>query len=259
MRALTTFSLLGTFALPLSAQMPWTSNLPSQGLALDFLRPKFDGGATSLTSGAVFLSGRVAMGTNATFKFELPYARAAGSGFSSSTIGNPYVAAELGTARNTSFELGVRLPLTSESEFAQIMGLYSDALRTEAFFPNVLTAVARVRYHGADPSGLTFDVGGGPSAWIPTKGGGDPEVVLHQHISGGFRGPNAWFSLGFGGLLILTEEGSLGERTIYQIGASAGLSQGQVRPALHLIIPLDSEINSDVDMVLGLGVAIALR
>lgn len=258
MRTLTTFTLLSTLAVPLSAQMPWTSSLPRQGLALDFLRPKFDGGGTSLTSGAAFLSGRFAIGTNSAFKFELPYARLAGDGFSSSTIGNPYIGAELGTTSHTSVELGARIPLTSESEFAQVMGLYSDALRTEAFFPNVFTAVAHVRYHRTDPNGLTLDLGGGPSAWIPTKGGGDPEVVLHQYISGGYRGTNAWLSLGFGGLLILTEQGSLGERTIYQIGASAGLTQGQVRPALHLILPLDSEITSDVNMVLGLGVAVSL-
>src|ERR1700741_5025360 len=104
MRTLTTFMLLATLALPLPAQMPWTSNLPSQGLALDFLRPKFSGGGTSLTTGAVFLSGRIPMGTNAAFKFELPYARFAQSGFSSSTIGDPYIGAELGTTRNTSFE-----------------------------------------------------------------------------------------------------------------------------------------------------------
>ncbi len=259
MRALTTFTLLGTLALPLQAQMPWTANLPSQGLALDFLRPKFGGGVTSLTSGAVFLSGRFAVGTNAAFKFELPYARAAGDAFSSSTIGDPYIGAEFGTARNTSFELGVRVPLTSESESAQIMGLYSDVLRAEAFLPNVLSVVTRVRFHRDYPTGLTVDLGGGPSVWAPTKGGGDPEVVLHQHVSGGYRGPKAWISFGFGGLLILTEEGNFAERTIYQIGVSAGLSQGQVRPALHLILPLDSQINSNVDMVLGLGVAIALR
>jgi len=258
MRALTTFTLLGTLALPLQAQMPWTSNLPSQGLALDFLRPKFGAGPTALTSGALFLSGRFAMGTNSAFKFELPYARAAQSGFSSSTIGDPYIGAEFGTARNTSFEFGVRVPLTSESEVAQFMGFFSDVLRTEAFFPNVLSAVARVRFHRDYPTGLTLDLGGGPSAWIHTKGGGDPVLVLHQHISGGYRGPKAWISFGFGGRLRLTGQGSFAERTIYQIGASAGLTQGQVRPALHLILPLDSRARSFVDVVLGLGVAVAL-
>lgn len=259
MRALTTFTLLGTLALPVQAQMPWTANLPSQGLALDFLRPKFGAGATALTSGALFLSGRFAVGTNAAFKFELPYARFAQSGFSSSTIGNPYIGAEFGTARSTSFELGVRVPLTSESEVAQIMGLYSDVLRAEAFFPNVLSVMARVRFHRDYPTGLTLDAGGGPSVWAPTKGGGDPEVVLHQHVSGGYRGAKAWLSFGLGGLLIITEDGDFAERTIYQVGMSAGLSQGQVRPALHLILPLESDINANVDMVLGLGVAIALR
>jgi hypothetical protein len=237
--------------------MPWTANLPTRGVSLDFLRPKFDGGGTSLTSGAAFLSARFPIGS-AAIRFELPYARVAGPGFSSSTIGNPYVGLETGAASNLHFEAGIRIPATSETEEAGIMGVFTDITRLEAFLPDVLTIAGRIRYHRTDTDGLTLDAGGGPSIWAPTQGGADTEVLLHQHVSAGYRGANAWMTFGFGGVLILTEDLSLADRTIYQLGASAGLSRGQVRPALHVIIPLDDEIKNDVDMVIGLGVAIVL-
>jgi hypothetical protein len=241
------------------AQMPWTASLPTHGLSLDFLRPKFDGGQTSLTSAAAFLSGRFPAG-GVSIKFELPYARLSNSGSSSATFGNPYVGVETGRpSDHIIFEGGFRFPATSEIEFASIMGFYSDVTRFEAFLPDVLTFAGRVRYRRADPSGLTVDAGLGPSIWVPIQSGsGDTEVVLHHHFSAGYRGPTAWMAFGVGGLLIATEEGSLAERTIYQLGASAGLSRGKVRPALHLIIPLDEDIKTDVDMVIGLGVALAL-
>lgn len=256
MRIPATLSLLSTLAVTLAAQEPWASNLPAQGFAVDFLRPKFDGGQTSLTSGVVFLSGRFAFGHDAV-KFELPYARLSVGGASSSTIGNPYLGFETGAGKDVRFEAGFRIPLTSESEEAGIMGLYSDVTRLEATLPHILSVVTRVRYHREDAAGMMFEVGGGPTGWIPTEGG-DAEVVLNHYISGGYRGPKAWLSLGLGGVLILTEDLSFADRTIYQLGASAGLSQGRVRPALHVVFPLDSEIKSDVNMIIGLGVSVAV-
>jgi hypothetical protein len=64
---------------------------------------------------------------------------------------------------------------------------------------------------------------------------------------------------GLGAVLSLTADGDFGERSFYQLGASVGLTQGQVRPALHVILPLDDAITSDVDFVIGLGVAITIK
>src|SRR6266581_1683344 len=43
MRFLTVFTFLGSAGLPLTAQEPWTANVPRRGFALDFLRPAFRG------------------------------------------------------------------------------------------------------------------------------------------------------------------------------------------------------------------------
>lgn len=243
------------------AQMPWTHNLPPRGFALDILRPKTQGGGTTLTSFAVYASGHVPVG-RMRLRFEVPFARIAASGFpgSSSTIGNPYIGVETGGEKRLGFEAGVRVPLASESELASAFGPFSDITRFEAFLPNNLTVATRLRWRFQDVSGFTFDAGGGPSVLIPTKGGGDAELVLHHHMSAGYRGATWWTAFAFGGWTIITEDaGGVGERTINELGASIGLAQGQVHPALHLIVPMDDGYNADVGIVIGFGVSFAMR
>lgn len=247
-------------ASPLAAQMPWTMNSPQRGFSLDILRPKLQGGGTSLTSFAAYAGGRFPLG-GLRIRFEVPYARLAGDGGggSSSTIGNPYVGLESGTEKGLGFEAGVRVPLASEDEFASLFGGLSDITRSEAFVPNGLTVATRVRWRFQDAGGFTFDAGGGPSLLIPTKGG-DPDMLLHHHMSAGYRGPSVWVAIGFAGWTALTGDGGgVGERTINEVGASIGLARGQVRPALHIIAPLDDGYNSAVGVVIGLGVAILMK
>jgi len=261
MRFLTVFTFLGSAGLPLTAQEPWTANVPRRGFALDFLRPAFRGGGTSLTSFAVFLSGRAPMGDKTAIRFELPFARGSNDfGGSSSTLGNPYVGVETGGATGMAFEMGVRGPLASEGEFAVQIGAFSDITRYEAFLPNTATVSARARYRFQGDNGFTFDAGGGPSVFFPTKGGGDAELVLHHHMSAGYRGPQVWASVGFGGWSFITEDiGGVGQRTINQVGASAGFTTGQVRPALHIIAPLDDDYNALVGVVIGFGVSVVTK
>jgi hypothetical protein len=247
-------------AVPLQAQLPWNTNLPQRGFALDLLRPKFQGGGTTLTSFAAYASARLAAG-NMLVRIEVPFARVAADLTGSSTsFGNPYIGIETSRETGLGFEVGGRVPLASETESAVGLGSFADIVRTEAFLPNTLTLVTRARYRVREANGFTFDAGGGPSLWVPTKGGGDPELILHHHMAAGFRGPNVWGSLGFAGWTILTEDaGGVANRTVNEVGASVGLASGQVRPALHLIVPLDDEYNQAVGIVLGFGVAMALR
>lgn len=261
MRIVAAVAILSSAFAPLAAQMPWTANLPQRGVALDILRPKMQGGGTSLTSFAVYASGRFPVG-GMRIRFELPYSRLSVTGGvgSSSTIGNPYIGIETGGEKGLGFEAGVRAPLASETEFASEFGPLSDITRFEAFVPNALTVVTRARWHFQDVGGFTFDAGGGPSLLIPTKGGGDPEVILHHHMSAGYTGPDVWTAIAFGGWTFITEDiGGVGERTINEIGASVGIARGQVRPALHVIAPLDDGYNSQVGIVIGLGVSVTMK
>lgn len=260
MRILAAVAILSSAFAPLAAQMPWTANLPQRGVALDILRPKFQGGGTSLTSVAMYLSGRFGSGSM-NFRFELPVAFGSVSfGGSSTTLGNPYLGLETSRETGLGFEAGLRAPLTSESEFAAEIGSLSDITRFEAFLPNAIVVAGRARYRFHDVTGFTFDAGGGPSMLIPTKGGGDPELILHHHMSAGYTGPDVWTAIAFGGWTFITEDiGGVGQRTINEIGASVGIARGQVRPALHVIAPLDDGYNSQVGIVIGLGVSVTMK
>ncbi len=243
-------------------QMPWTTNLPQRGTALDILRPKFQAGGTSLTSVAAYISGRFPTGGIA-IRFELPLAYASTSGpfgSTSFTFGNPYVGIESGADTGLAFEAGLRGPAASENEFAAQLGFFSDITRFEAFVPNSATVSGRARWRLHDESGFTFDAGGGPSVVFPTNGQGDAELILHHHMTAGYRGRDAWASVGFGGWTFVTEDaGGVGQRTLNEIGASLGFASGTVRPAVHVIVPLDDEYNALVGVVLGFGVSVAVK
>jgi hypothetical protein len=242
------------------AQMPWTVNLPRNGLAIDILRPKFSAGETSLISIAAFISGRIPMG-EAALRFELPIARGSTDFTGSSmTLGNPYIGVETGGETGFALEAGIRGPLASESEFATQIGAFSDITRFEAFVPDAASLAIRPRYRVQNANGFTFDGGGGPSFIFPTSGGGDPEIILHHHMMAGYRGEEVWASIGFGGWTFITQDaGGVGERTLNEVGASFGFAKGSVRPAVHVLVPIDDEYNALVGIVLGFGVSIPLK
>jgi len=245
-------------AILVVAQMPWTSHLPQRGFALDVLRPKFEGGGTSTTSVAAYLSGRFPTGGSFSLRVEVPYAHLGASGGSSTTFGNPYLGLEAAQDRVT-YELGFRPALASDDEFATELGLYSDIMRFPAFLPHVATLSGRITYRNQTSTGVTVEAGAGPSVWIPT-GGGDTELIVDHYASVGYRGAKFWTAFGLGGLLSVTsDDGGFAERTIYQLGASVGLTSGPVRPALHAILPLDDDITSTLNYVIGLGVAVSIK
>jgi hypothetical protein len=252
---------MNTLLLLLLAQTPTTANLPAHGVAFDVLRPDFRGSSgLSLMSFAMFFSGRIPMSKGA-LHFELPLAHAdAENAGQSTTLGNPYIGFEFGGQTGLGGETGVRFPLTSEDEFAGIIGFNSDISRFEAFLANLAAFQGFVRYRVRTPDGFTFDAGGGPAIWFPTKGGGDAELVLHHHMTAGYLGQGMWLQVGFSGVTIVSEDaGGIGERTINQLAASVGGAIGNMRPAVHAIVPLDDEFNSDVGIVLGFGLAFTLR
>lgn len=239
------------------AQMPWTTTLPSHGLALNFLRPKFEGGGTSLTSGSAYLAGRFPTGGGFSLRVEAPFAHFDASGTTSSAFGNPYLGVEMPRGE-WSFDLGFRPALTPDDEVAPQLGVYIDITQIEAWLRHVATLAARATYRHHANTGMTVELGFAPAAWIPTEGG-DVEVVITHFGSLGYSGSKVWTAFGLGGILLVTADGDLGERTLYQLGASVGLTQSQVRPALHFILPLDDAISTNVDFVIGVGVAIAIK
>jgi hypothetical protein len=84
-------------------------------------------------------------------------------------------------------------------------------------------------------------------------------VVLHHEVSVGHQGSAAWFAVGYNGLSVLTEKpAAVGELTIGELELAITRARGRVRPAFHLLLPIDEEYSAVVGFVVGLGVAIRL-
>ena len=237
------------------AQMPWSTTLPARGVAFNFLRPMITG--TGVINGAAYLTGRFPTGSGYSLRLEVPFAHLDQSGITSSAFGNPYFGLETSRDKWT-FDLGFRPALTPEDQLAPVVGLYSDITQIQTWLPHVATLSTSFTYKNETSTGPIIEVGFAPAGWIPTAGG-DVEVVLTHWGSLGFRGTKVWGSLGLGGVLGITQDGDFGARTFYQFGGSLGLTQGQVRPALHFIFPLDDAITNNVDVILGLGVGITTK
>jgi hypothetical protein len=236
-------------------------------IGLDILRPHFNTAETSLLSVAAFASGGAAVGP-AHLVFELPYFRVDPSPPApdgpTSTLGNPYVGIEFGGQGKSnhvtlSATAGVRLPLLTDTDAARTIGSYVDVSRFEAFRPNTLSIHSSVRFYVQNTDGFFVAASGGPTAWVPTQQHAQTELVLHHELSVGHRGSAAWFAAGYTGLSVLTEPRSaVGEFTIGEFVLSIGRARGRVRPAFHLMLPLDEEYSAVVGYVAGLGVAMQL-
>jgi hypothetical protein len=194
--------------------------------------------------------------------FELPFARTTQSAFgeteSSSAIGNPYVGL-LFDRGATKYEFGARAPLAPDDEAAVFYGLYSDQNRIEAFIPDFASVRASAT-HTAGAGAVQFVFAGGPSVWIPTgdSDGGDTELLLDYsgmlvtnqqalRLAGGITGRG-----------VVTEEGSISERTQHQAIASASYAFGRFRPGIHARLPLDGEMRSVMNGTFGISLQMEL-
>lgn len=257
-------------ALPVWAQPIWLAQSPTDGnsLAVEFIKPNFEGedNLTFLTS-VWFFSGRFAIGESITLVGELPlvYAKPDVDGADSETIiGNPYGGIEVRRAGSNFFgELGVRLPVTPDDKFlAPLIGFYGDVDRLEAFIPDLFGIIGRVNYQSISPSNIIVRLRVGPTILTNSDDffEDDTEVLVDYNAQVGYSGQSIIIVGGFTGRYIATQdEGDFGEKTIHQLGASAGLKGGTVSPGVHFRLPLDEDLTELLDFVFGLNLTINLQ
>lgn len=179
---------------------------------------------------------------------------------SETAIANPYVGFEFRRPGTSSFiELGGRVPLAPDDKLGALLyGTFADINRLGAFAPDLLTVTGKFNYYNENASNLIVRLRGGSTVLIPTDEG-DTELVLDYSAQVGYKGSQISVIGGLSGQLIVTEEDlDLGERTIHQLGASASLNLGSVRPGIHFWIPMDEDLDF-IDFVLGLNLVLQLR
>ena len=179
------------FAVPggVTAQSIWLPPGSGNQIALEIFKPSFADNVSDVTftSTVWFLSGQIQATPTLALVGEIPLSRIDvkqawfGDPDAESTIGNPYLGMVYRSARSTFItELGARLPFVPDDKWdAQLQGLWSDADRWEAFYPNMIALRIRAGSDVTSPSGTAnlvtrFRIG--PTFWIPTESDIDGEV-----------------------------------------------------------------------------------
>ncbi|MCK6618946.1 MAG: hypothetical protein HUU32_13015 [Calditrichaceae bacterium] len=251
------------------AQSYWVNRSQPKTISLEILKPDFAGDAnTTFTTSVIFLGIQFPVAKKTLIVAELPFAHfglneEGYDGQSESAIGNPYLGLEFG-AKNSgvSGEIGVRAPLTSNEKISAVLtGFFTDFDRLEAFVPDILSLAGMVNYKYKSAGGAFARLRGGPVFWIPTGDSeADNELWLAYGFQAGYESQQVGFSIGFTGRLLATEEDlELGERTFHQLGLAADFGLGNVRPGVHLRLPLDEDLSDVIDMVFGVNLAIQLQ
>jgi hypothetical protein len=261
---------LGT-AGSLTAQQVWLGSGRGGEFSVEILRPalKNIAGDQSFTSVAAFMTGRFPLGPRTTLVAELPFAHGSfkysffggGATESGSALGNPYIGVEGGRDGSAAFgEFGVRAPLASENQAAQLVGLAADLERTDAFAPNIVTVSAFANYRVVAPSGFTFRIRGGPLGWIATKDNvlkDNAELWFAYAVQAGYQSRAFTFIGGVGGRAIITED--VDRRFTDQIVLSATYRVGGLRPGLSLRLPIDNNRDQIVGSTIGVSLGVELR
>ncbi|HLF19977.1 MAG TPA: hypothetical protein VI704_04230 [Bacteroidota bacterium] len=252
-------------------QSYWLSRGAESSFSFEYLRPTFVAQpfASSSISGSVYIvSGRLALGERTGLLLELPYSigevsSTFGPSVSHSSLGNLYVGGEFFSENKQFFtNVGIRLPFAQEEKFfAQYVGFNSDYDRWEAFIPNVASVSAIFNYKPQLETGFYLRLLAGPSLWIKTKPGtirDDTEFFLNYGSIVGYESDVVNVGLGITGKMLLTETGDLEQRNHYQLGLVAGTMLGNVRPEIHLRLPLDKSLRNTIDRIVALQVTLEL-
>ena len=241
-----------------AAQSLWLDRGENNAFTLEILKPFFgeDSQATFATS-VWFASFYLRVTPSLRLVGELPFANGGiEDSESDATIGNPYVGVEFARPGSNFFlDFGVRAPLASEDNFGTFVGLITEfTTRPDAFLPDVVTIVTAARYQLRNDQGVGFRILAAPKLAIPTEGG-DSELLVNYAAQFVYDGSAAAVAAGFAGLWLVTEEGSLGENTVHELGLAGQLKPGRVQPGLEVRVPLDEDFDP-ADFVFGLTLTV---
>ena len=132
--------------------------------------------------------------------------------------------------------------------------------RFEAFAPDVLSIVGAFNYRYRSGQGFGARVRAAPILDIPTQDGGDPELFVLYSLTAWFESDIIGAGGGFSGRALLTEDGgSVGQRTLHQLGLFANLKFGRWHPGAQLRLPLDDDLSQLINLVFSLSIGFRLN
>ncbi len=247
------------------AQSTWLLPRNVNAVTLEILKPSFDLPGVRFVSSAWVLEGRYAFdsGQRTYLTIDLPVAHLGVDGGESETaVGNPYVGVT-NFAREAPivYELGLRIPVASESG-GGLTGLLADFDRFEAYATDTFSLRGTMSYFPSRSgdwvlltrlgSSLLFNTGSVP------EGAAKADLYANYAFFTWYLTSRFQAGLGFAGRFLITDPGSIAERTAHQLGASFQADLSAVIPGVHVRLPLDDNLTEFVDVVVGLSVVVPL-
>jgi hypothetical protein len=250
---------LGT-ARSLAAQSLWLGPEPRVVL-LEVFHPTFTGSALEFPSFAAYLTGRLSLSPGLALQVELPVAHAKFTAvladLSETGVGSPYVGLVLRRPGSRAWgEVGARIPISTDNA-SVIVGAFADLDRLPAWSSDVLPVTALAGYRWASTWGGFVAVRGGPGIWIDV-GDAESEAVLHASLQAGVESARFAITGAVTSMTVITTDGGLGDRSLFQGGLVAEARLGTVRPGVTVFVPLDDDLGNAIDLVYGLRLAVIL-
>jgi hypothetical protein len=277
----TTFLLISLMLFPamLSAQSRWVDYGQQRNLlSAEIIKPvrqidqlpnstDFQSDFTNL-SGAIFLTGKYAVGNNFVLVADISMVHAGLEGDENSPqtiMGNPYIGAEYYLPETPLFfELGMRIPVVPEDKVvASVAGVISDYDRAEAFIPKIIPVYGSMNFEKIFESNILLRAGTGLTLWFNSKEFGsyrDPMVSFEYILQTGYDHPRVNIMLGLVGRADLSSGSKQSEKLdILQFGTTITFPFGNFRPGINFRIPANKRAEEKLDYVFALNLAYVFK
>jgi len=261
------FSMNCALSHSAQAQSIWTQQVEPPSIGLEILKANFDDfNDVAFSTSLIYITTQIPFSEQFVFVGELPISHAdftfQSFNFSETSVGNPYVGVKLMLENSpASFEFGLRPNVTPDDKPAAATTAFNtDVDRFEAFIPKLVTFLGRVHYKQQTGGNFVVRLDGGPTLWVFTDNGIDNKTQFWVNYSGMVGYDGQFFNL-FGGItgrVRMSQSGSFGERSTHQLGVTAGLNLGHVKPGLHFRVPIDNQLNNVINYVIGLNLNVEL-
>lgn len=253
----------------LSAQSIWLDRRHDKTISVEILKPNFDGDDnTTFATSTIFLSLRYPVAEGILFVTDLPFAHyGIDSDYrdveSQNALGNPYLGLELANPNSPFFtEIGLNVPLMSEEKLgASWVGRRTELIgRVEAFYYDVVPIKVTLNRQMGNAEGFASRLRVGPSYWAATGDRDESEVFLLYSAQIEYMHEGFCIGGGIAGWWILTEDNSdFGQDTYHNLGFIARIVLGNIRPGIHIRLPLDEDVKEYLDFVFGVNLGIHLN
>lgn len=156
----------------------------------------------------------------------------------------------------------MRIPVVSASTlergFASAVGILADFQDFEAYAEDLLTIRATAGYRTRAANHYGLRVAMRPTLMKPIgSSSGDAELLVDYGIQGGYDNDKASYGLSLTGRGIVTEPGSIGERTVHDLAVGGSMTFGRVRPGIQVRVPLENDVGQALKYSVGLSVQMA--